>query len=92
LLQWSGLFQKNFQSMSKLNSGAQYEIAIDGTPRTHRDLKELAIKAATFSKTKNPNAEVTVRDLKTGEVMMSVKHLNERATVTPMAGSPKRKR
>jgi hypothetical protein len=54
-------------------TGACYEIAIDGTPRSYRDRKELAIEAATFLKTKNPNAELTVRDLVTGETI-AVKH------------------
>jgi hypothetical protein len=54
-------------------SGARFEIAIDGTPRTYRDRKELAIEAATFLKAKNPNVPVTVRDLETGE-MIAVKH------------------
>ena len=59
-------------SMSK-NTGARYEIAIDSTPRTYRDLKELAIYAATQLKVKNPNADVTVRDVEAGETV-SVKH------------------
>jgi hypothetical protein len=47
----------------------RYVIAIDdGTSRTHRDGKELAIEAATFLKTKQPHAEVTVREMKTGGV------------------------
>jgi hypothetical protein len=54
-------------------TGARFEIAIDGTTRTYRDLRELAIEAATFLKTKNANAEITVRDIETGKVM-SVKH------------------
>jgi hypothetical protein len=54
-------------------TGACYEIAIDGTPRSYRDRKELAIEAATFLKTKNPNAELAVRDLVTGETI-AVKH------------------
>ena len=54
-------------------TGACYEIAIDGTPRSYRDRKELAIDAATFLKTKNPNAELTVRDLEFGETI-AVKH------------------
>jgi hypothetical protein len=43
-----------------VNTGARYEIAIDGTPRTYRDLRELAIYAATHLKIKNPHADVTV--------------------------------
>jgi len=54
-------------------TGACYEIAIDGTPRSYRDRKELAIEAATFLKTKYPNAQLTVRDLETGETI-AVKH------------------
>jgi hypothetical protein len=34
--------------MSRPNTGARFEIAIDGTPRTCRDIKELAFEAATF--------------------------------------------
>ena len=54
-------------------TGACYEIAIDGIPRSYRDRKQLAIEVATFLKTKNPNAELTVRDLETGETI-AVKH------------------
>jgi len=50
-------------------TGACYEIAIDGSPRSYRDRKELAIEAATFLKTKHPNAQLTVRDLETGETI-----------------------
>jgi hypothetical protein len=50
------------------NAGARYEIAVDGTPRTHRDHKELATEAATLLKTKNVHSEVTVRDLETGKI------------------------
>ena len=60
-------------SESKVNTGARYEIAINGTPRTYRDCKELAIEAATLLKTKNVHSEVTVRDLETGKTT-SVKH------------------
>jgi hypothetical protein len=49
--------------------GARCEIAIDGTPRTYRDRRELAIEAATWLKTRNPNANVTVRDLETRETI-----------------------
>jgi hypothetical protein len=47
-------------------SGARYEITIDGTPRTYRDREDYAREAATYLKTKQPNAEITVRDLQTG--------------------------
>jgi hypothetical protein len=47
--------------------GAQFEIAIDGTPRTHRDLKALAIEAAEQLKRKHPHSAVVVKDWQTGE-------------------------
>ena len=56
-----------------MNTGARYEIAIDGTPRTSRDTIEGAWAAATTLKTKQPNAEITLRDLQTGTVTV-VKH------------------
>ena len=55
------------------NTGARYEITIDGTTRSHRDRKDMALEAAKFLKTKNVHSEVTVRDLETGETT-SVKH------------------
>src|SRR5215831_12481880 len=47
------------------NTGARFQIAIDGTPRTYRDRKDMAIEAATRLKTKNVHTEVTVRDFET---------------------------
>jgi hypothetical protein len=38
--------------------GAQFEISIDGMPRTYRDLKPLAIEAAEFLKRKHPHSAV----------------------------------
>jgi hypothetical protein len=60
-------------AIGALMSGARYEIAIDGTPRTYRDREDLAREAATHLKTKQPNAEITVRDLQTGMVT-TIKH------------------
>jgi hypothetical protein len=57
----------------KTNSGARYEIAIDGMPRSYRDRRDLANEAATFLKTRNVHAEVTVRDIETGQTTV-VKH------------------
>jgi hypothetical protein len=37
-----------------MNTGAPYEIAIDGTTRTYRDRKDMAIEAATQLKAKSP--------------------------------------
>jgi hypothetical protein len=49
-------------------TGAQFEIRIDGTPRTYRDRKDFAMEAASFLKSRNPHSVVEVRDLKSGEV------------------------
>ena len=48
-------------------TGAQFEISIDGVPRTYRDQKELALLAAQILKSRNPNSAVKVKDLKPGE-------------------------
>jgi hypothetical protein len=47
--------------------GAQFEIAIDGSSRTYRDLKPLAIEAAELLKRKHPHSAVVVKDLWSGE-------------------------
>jgi hypothetical protein len=49
-------------SAPKKNTGARWEIAVDGTPRSYRDRKEIAIASAEFLKSMNPGAEVAVRD------------------------------
>jgi hypothetical protein len=49
--------------------GAQFEISIDGTPRTHRDIKARAIEAAEYLKRKHPNSAVMVKDLQSGETI-----------------------
>ena len=48
--------------------GAQFEIRIDGTPRTYRDRKDYAMEAARLIKSKQPHSMVEVRDLKSGDV------------------------
>jgi hypothetical protein len=37
-------------------TGAQFEIRIDGTPRTYRDRKDFAMEAASFLKSQNPHS------------------------------------
>jgi hypothetical protein len=49
-------------------TGAQYEIRIDGAPRTYRDRKEYAMEAARLIKSKNPHSLIEVRDLRSGDV------------------------
>jgi len=48
-------------------TGAQFEISIDGVPRTYRDRKDFALLAAQILKSKNPNSVVKLKDLQTGE-------------------------
>jgi len=50
--------------------GARYEISVDGKPRSNRDVKAIALEAAEYLKSKNPNVEVTVRDRESGETIV----------------------
>ena len=50
-------------------TGARYQIAVDGQPRSNRDDKAFAIEAAEYLKYKHPHAEVTVHDLMTGDAI-----------------------
>ena len=50
-----------------INPGAQFEISIDGVPRTYWDRKDLALLAAQILKSRNPNSVVKLKDLQTGE-------------------------
>jgi hypothetical protein len=52
------------------NPGAQYEISIDGVPRTYRDQKDIALQSAQLLKAKNPHSVVKLKDLQTGEEMV----------------------
>ena len=56
------------KSRERLVTGAQFEIRIDGTPRTYRDRKDYAIEAARFLKSKNPHSMVEIKDLQSGDV------------------------
>ena len=51
----------------KPNHGAQYEISIDGVPRTYRDRQDIALQTAQLLKSRNPNSVVKLKDLQTGE-------------------------
>jgi hypothetical protein len=57
-------------------SGAQFEISLDGKPRSHRDRKDIAIEAAEHLKRKNPHGDVVVKDLRSGEVTAVVYKLD----------------
>jgi hypothetical protein len=49
---------------------AQFEIAIDGTPRTCRDTREHAMEAGRLLKNKYPLSQVTVRDMRTDQKLV----------------------
>jgi hypothetical protein len=53
--------------------GAQFEILVDGKPRSYRDIKAVAIASAEFLKSRNQHSEVAVKDLQTGELTVVVK-------------------
>jgi hypothetical protein len=42
--------------MTTTPSGAQFEILVDGKPRSYRDIKAVAIASAEFLKSKAPTA------------------------------------
>ena len=63
---------------------ARYQIAVDGQPRSNRDDKAIAIEAAEYLKYKHPHAEVTVRDLVTGDTI-TIKALPPTARHDPRA-------
>jgi hypothetical protein len=50
------------------STGAQFEIQIDGKPRTYRDMMVTAIEAGENLKALHPQSEVTVKDLESGGV------------------------
>jgi hypothetical protein len=48
--------------------GTQFEISVDGKPRSYRDTKAMAIQSADYLKQRQPHSKVTVKELKSGEV------------------------
>ncbi len=55
--------------MTREATGAQFEIAVDGIVRSHRDFRETAIEAARFQQQRLPAAKITVTDLRDGAVV-----------------------
>ena len=51
----------------KNNTGAQYEISVDGVPRSYRDRQDIALQTARFLKSRNPHSVVTLKNLQTRE-------------------------
>jgi hypothetical protein len=48
-------------------TGGHYEVTVDGKSRTYRNANAAAIETAEYLKRHNPNVEVGVRDLDSGE-------------------------
>ena len=48
--------------------GAQFEILVDGKPRSYRDIKAVGIETAEFLRKKITNSDITAKDLRIGEV------------------------
>jgi hypothetical protein len=46
---------------------ANFELSVDGVPRSYRDRKDLALQSAQILKSRNPNSVVRLKDLQTGE-------------------------
>jgi hypothetical protein len=51
-------------NMVQKGVGACFEIIVDGKPRSMRDRKEAAIEAGKYLKQKQPQSEVSVRDIR----------------------------
>ena len=51
----------------KPNHGAQYEISVDGVPRSYRDRHDIALQTSRLLKSRNPHSVVKLKDLQTGE-------------------------
>jgi hypothetical protein len=47
--------------------GVQFEISVDGKPRSYRDRKAVAMEAAEYLKWKHPHSEVALKDLVSGK-------------------------
>jgi hypothetical protein len=50
-----------------ISPGAQFEISIDGVPRTYRDRKDLALLTAQILKSKNPTVWLVSKTCRPGE-------------------------
>jgi hypothetical protein len=61
--------EKEWGQMKLANPpGAQFEILVDGKPRSYRDIKAVAITSAEFLKSRNPHSEIAVKDLQNGKL------------------------
>ena len=55
----------------KTNVGTKFEIAaVDGKTLRYRDTEAIALEAAQYLKSKNPNVEVVVRNIESGALVV----------------------
>ena len=67
-MRWGNGSRKELRTMKDPTpAGAQFEISIDGIPRTYRDREDIALQAARFLKSRNSQSVVKLKDLKSGE-------------------------
>jgi hypothetical protein len=50
--------------MDRRDTGANFQIIVDGKTRSYRDNRETALEAGIFLKERHPASEVVVRDLR----------------------------
>jgi hypothetical protein len=49
--------------MAPNNTGANFQIIVDGKTRSYRDMRDTALEAGKFLKERHPQSEVVVRDV-----------------------------
>ena len=54
--------------MTEVATGAQFEIMVDGKPRSYRDSKAIAVEAGKYLKERHPTQDVKVRDIRNDSV------------------------
>jgi hypothetical protein len=52
--------------MDRKDTGANFQILVDGRSLSYRDVLETALDAGIFLKERHPQSEIVVRDLKSG--------------------------
>jgi hypothetical protein len=50
--------------MDRKDTGAHFQIILDGKPRSYRDEGQTALEAGIFLKERHPQSEVVVRDMR----------------------------
>jgi hypothetical protein len=49
--------------MDRKDTGANFQIIVDGKTRSYRDVRDTALEAGMFLKERQPQSEVVVRDM-----------------------------